>query len=117
MVGLGTIFVGVSILTFLFRNCLPRLRWTLLIYVLMIPLPYLALELGGGVTEGGRQPWVVNVLLHTSVAVSHIAWYQVAGSLAVMGGVYTALTALGIFLMGRAALKDPEGYPSEKAGE
>jgi len=117
MVGLGTLFVAVSLLTVPLRNYIPRLRWSLLIYVLMIPLPYLALELGWAVTEVGRQPWTVYGLLRTSQSVSHIDWYQVAGSLAVMGAVYTALTALGFFLMGRAALKDPAGYPSdEKAG-
>ena len=110
MVGLGTLFIGVSILTALFRNAIPNLRYTLLLYVLMIPLPYLCLELGWMVTEVGRQPWVVYGLLRTSLASSPVDWYQIAGSLAVMGGVYTLLTVLGFFLMGKAALKDPAAY-------
>ncbi len=120
MVGLGTLFVGVSLLTLLIRNRIPELKYTLLIYVLLIPLPYLALELGWIVTEMGRQPWVVYGLMRTAAAGSPVDWYQVAGSLAVMGGVYSALTALGFFLMGKAALKDPPaagetvtGYTSE----
>ena len=113
MVGLGTLFILVSLFTFLIRKSIPGLRYTLLLYVLMIPLPYLALELGWVVTEMGRQPWVVYGLMRTAAAGSPVDWYQVAGSLAVMGGVYTALTALGFFLMGKAALKDPPAYAAE----
>jgi cytochrome d ubiquinol oxidase subunit I len=107
MVGLGTLFVGVAVLTFLFKYHLIRLRWPMLGYVLMIPLPYLTLELGWTVTEVGRQPWVVYGLMRTSMAGSPVDWYQIAGSLLVMGGVYTLLTIAGFILMGRAALKDP----------
>jgi cytochrome d ubiquinol oxidase subunit I len=107
MVGLGTLFVGVAVLTLLFKYHLIRLRWPLLVYVLMIPLPYLSMELGWTVTEVGRQPWVVYGLMRTSMAGSPVDWYQIAGSLAVMGGVYTLLTIAGFTLMGRAALKAP----------
>ncbi|MDR1043496.1 MAG: cytochrome ubiquinol oxidase subunit I [Candidatus Adiutrix sp.] len=110
MVALGTLFVAVSVLAALFRRRIPELRYSLLLFVLMIPLPYLALELGWAVTEIGRQPWVVYGLMRTAAAGSPIDWYQVAGSLVVMGGVYTVLTVLGFFLMGRAALKNPGDY-------
>lgn len=118
MVGLGTLFIGISILTAFIRNTIPNLRYTLLIYVLLIPLPYLTMQLGWIVTEMGRQPWVVYGLMRTSLAGSPVDWYQVAGSLAVMGVVYTLLTVLGFFLMGKAALKDPSphaatGYDAE----
>ncbi len=110
MVGLGTLFIGVSILTALFRRRIPELKYTLLIFVLLIPLPYLAMELGWMVTEMGRQPWVVYGFMRTASAGSPVDWYQVAGSLAVMGAVYTVLTVLGFFLMGKAALKGPAPY-------
>ncbi len=110
MAGLGTLFVGVALLTTLFRRKIPQMNYCLLPFVLMIPLPYLALQLGWIVTEVGRQPWVVYNLMRTQAAVSPVDWYQVAGSLAVMGGVYTVLTLLGFFLMGKAALKDPPKY-------
>ena len=110
MVGLGTLFIGVTLLAQIFRKRIPQLNYTLLIFVAMIPLPYLALQLGWLVTEVGRQPWVVYGLMRTASAGSPVDWYQVAGSLAVMGAVYTALTLLGIFLMGKAALKEPTPY-------
>lgn len=111
MVALGTLFVLVALVTAVFRNRVPQWKYCLLVYVLMIPLPYLALELGWMLTEVGRQPWVVYGLQRTALAGSPVVdWYQIAGSLAVMGGVYTILTLLGIFLMGKAALKDPAPY-------
>jgi cytochrome d ubiquinol oxidase subunit I len=113
MVGLGTLFVAVSLLTALIRGHIPRLRYTLLLYVLMIPLPYAALQLGWVVTEVGRQPWVVNQILRTSMAGSPVDWYQIAGSLAVMGAVYTLLTIVGFILMGRAALTPPAAYAAK----
>ena len=115
MVGLGTIFIIVAVLTFLFKNCLMGLRYPLLLYVLMIPLPYLTLELGWTVTEVGRQPWVVYGLMRTALAGSPVDWYQVAGSLLVMAGVYSLLTVAGFILMGRAALKGPEWNPADPA--
>ena len=111
MVGLGTLFIVVTVVTALFRKRIPEMKYTLWVYILMIPLPYLALELGWMLTEVGRQPWVVYGLQRTALAGSPVVdWYQIAGSLAVMGGVYTILTLLGIFLMGKAALKEPAAY-------
>jgi len=113
MAGLGVLFLGVSFLAMLVRGCAPQLRWILLGFVIMIPLPYLALQLGWVVTEIGRQPWVVYNLMRTSLAGSPgVDWYQVAGSLAVMGAVYTVLTLVGIFFMGKCALGDPKTAPS-----
>jgi len=111
MVVLGCLFIGVALVTAVFRRIIPKLKYTLLIYVMMIPLPYLALELGWMLTEVGRQPWVVYGLQRTALAGSPVVdWYQIAGSLAVMGGVYTILTLLGFFLMGKAALTEPAAY-------
>ncbi|MCL2028989.1 MAG: cytochrome ubiquinol oxidase subunit I [Deltaproteobacteria bacterium] len=108
MVGLGFLFIGVSFVAMLLRNRLTRLRWLHLGFVLMIPLPYLALQLGWVVTEVGRQPWVVYNLMRTSLAASPgVDWLQVAGSLLIMGAIYTILTLVGFFFMGKCALGDP----------
>jgi cytochrome d ubiquinol oxidase subunit I len=118
MVGLGFLFMGVSFAAMLIRGCVANLRWLLLGFVAMIPLPYLALQLGWVVTEVGRQPWVVYNLMRTSMAGSvGVDWYQVAGSLAIMGAIYTILTLVGIFFMAKCALGDPkmasDGHYSE----
>jgi cytochrome d ubiquinol oxidase subunit I len=113
MAVLGFLFVGVSFLAMLLRGCARSLRWLLLGFVIMIPLPYLALQLGWVVTEVGRQPWVVYNLMRTSLAGSvGVDWYQVAGSLAIMGAVYAILTLIGIFFMGKCALSDPKTAPA-----
>ncbi|MDR0881905.1 MAG: cytochrome ubiquinol oxidase subunit I [Candidatus Adiutrix sp.] len=113
MVGLGTLFILAALLATAFRHRIPELKYSLLLFVLMIPLPYLALELGWTVTEVGRQPWVVYDLLRTSLAGSPVDWYQIAASLAVMAGVYTLLTILGFYLMGKAALRDPAPWAAK----
>ena len=113
MVGLGFLFIGAGLAATLLRGCVTRLRWLLLGFVLMIPLPYLALQLGWLVTEIGRQPWVVYNLMRTSMAASPgVDWLQVAGSLAVMGAIYTLLTLVGLFFMGKCALGDPQTAPA-----
>ncbi len=108
MVVLGTLFVFVSLFTALIRNRVQNLRWSLWIYILMIPLPYIALQLGWIVTEMGRQPWIVYGIMKTSAAGSPIDWYQVAGSLAVMIAVYGILSLIGLWFMAKVALKGPQ---------
>jgi len=113
MGGLGVIFLGVSFLAMLLRGLARDLRWLLLGFVVMIPLPYLALQLGWLVTELGRQPWVVYNLMRTSHAGSAgVDWFQVAASLAVMAVVYVVITLAGIFFMGKCALSDPKAAPA-----
>jgi len=113
MVGLGFLFVGVSFLAMLLRGFVTNFRWPLLGFTAMIPLPYLTLQLGWVVTEVGRQPWVVYNLLRTSQAGSPgVDWYQVAGSLAIMAAIYTILTLIGFYFMGKSALSDPQTAPA-----
>ncbi|MDR2934823.1 MAG: cytochrome ubiquinol oxidase subunit I [Candidatus Adiutrix sp.] len=113
MGALGFIFVGASFLAMLLRGLAPDLRWLLLGFVALIPLPYLAIQLGWLVTELGRQPWVVYNLMRTSLAGSAgVDWFQVAGSLAVMAVIYTVLTLAGLFFMGKCALSDPKTAPA-----
>lgn len=107
MAGLGGLFLAAALATVLFKGVIMRHRWLLWVYPLLIPLPYLTMQLGWAVTEVGRQPWVVYGLMRTALAGSPVGFYQVAGSLAVMGAVYTLLTVLGFFLMGRAAFGAP----------
>ena len=108
MAGLGFLFIAASLLAVFLRGRVHRLRWTPLLFVALIPLPYLALQLGWIVSEVGRQPWVVYGLMRTSLAGSPVDWFQVAGSLAVMGAIYTILTLLGFYFMGKSALRDPQ---------
>ncbi len=74
MVGLGVWFVLLFILTIIFvlRRKPKGKRWFLYAAVLSIPLAYLSSEMGWLVAEFGRQPWVIQDLMPTSVAVSKL---------------------------------------------
>ena len=81
MVGLGFLFVILTVTGWVLRGKLETSRFYLWIMLLSIPLPYLAEEAGWIVTEVGRQPWIVFGLMKTSNAVSPIATTQVFSSL------------------------------------
>ncbi len=107
MVGLGTLFVGLAALGWLFRNRLTQVPWLLRALVYTIPLPYLAHQFGWIVAEVGRQPWIVYGLMRTSEGVSPIAASQVAVSLAALTLMYLLLGAVDIFLLFKYARKGP----------
>ena len=77
------------------------------ILVLSIPLPFIANELGWISTEVGRQPWLVYEILKTADGVSFVPASNVALSLAVFVGIYTALFIIYIYTMVRAIAKGP----------
>ena len=52
------------------RRTLDKHRWLLKVAVWSIPLPWIAAECGWIVAELGRQPWAVEGVLPTAVAVS-----------------------------------------------
>lgn len=64
MVGLGTLMIVVpAIFWFLYLrrgHAIPENRWLLRALALLGPFAIIALECGWIVTEGGRQPWVIN---------------------------------------------------------
>jgi len=111
MVGLGFLFALVSILTWLRRNKLEQSPTLLRLLIWMIPLPYLAAAFGWIVTEVGRQPWIVYGVMRTADAVSPIATYQVAISLAAFIVVYSLLGIACFYLIIKHARKGPQPLP------
>ena len=107
MVGLGTLFIVLAALAWFWRGSLQDRRWLLKVLIWVIPLPYIALQLGWIVAEVGRQPWIVYGLMKTSDAVSPIATEQVAVSLVAFIVVYTLLGAADIYLLRKYAVKGP----------
>ncbi len=83
----------------------PRL---LRIFVLAIPLPYIAIQCGWCLAEVGRQPWIVYGLMKTSAAVSPIAVSQVAVSFIAFLVLYSVLGAVGFYLLAKVAKRGPE---------
>ncbi len=108
MVGLGTLFIILTVWGFLRRNKLAESPLYLKIMLWAIPLPYLANEMGWMLAEVGRQPWIVWGLMKTSEAVSPIAASQVAVSLLAFIVVYGLLGAAAFYLLAKHAKKGPE---------
>ncbi|MDR1111781.1 MAG: cytochrome ubiquinol oxidase subunit I [Deltaproteobacteria bacterium] len=109
MVVLGCVLLAVAILTFIIKGFVPSLGWGLWVYIVLIPVPYLAAELGWIVTEIGRQPWVVFGQMKTALAGSPpVDWYQILATLAAMAGIYALITITGFILMIKAAVLGPE---------
>jgi cytochrome d ubiquinol oxidase subunit I len=107
MVGLGTLFILLTLYGWFKRNSLLESTNYLKIMLFSIPLPYLALELGWVLAEVGRQPWIVYGLMRTSDAVSPVAGSQVLFSLIGFIVVYGLLGAIGFYLITINAKKGP----------
>ena len=111
MVGLGTIFIAVMVLSafLLWRGTLYRARWMLWVLMLSIPLPYIANTAGWMTAELGRQPWLIYGLMRTAhgfsprVAAGN-AWFTLIGFM----GLYTVLGILWLFLVYREIELGPE---------
>ncbi len=108
MVGLGILFVLLSIWAFIKRNKIESQTILLRLLTWCIPLPYIAHQAGWLVTEVGRQPWIVYGLMKTKEAVSPISIAQVAPSLWAFILLYAILGAIDIYLLIKFAKKGPE---------
>ncbi len=75
MVGLGMLFVALFVFSWWYakKRKFDKLRFFPYIAIVCVPLAYLASQCGWIVAEVGRQPWVVQNLMPTNVAVTRIA--------------------------------------------
>jgi cytochrome d ubiquinol oxidase subunit I len=108
MVGLGTLFVVITLYGFIRRKTITDSAWFLKLMLICLPLPYIANQLGWIVTEVGRQPWIVYGLMRTSDAASPVQASQVGVTLVAFILVYGLLGFSGYYLMFRHATKGPE---------
>ena len=93
MVGLGTWFL-VLFLLMLYFSMIGKIEDKRLfqrLAILSIPLGYLAGEVGWIVAEVGRQPWVIQGMLPTAVATSHLTSNSVAVTLVLFAVLFTGL--------------------------
>ncbi|MFW5731351.1 MAG: cytochrome ubiquinol oxidase subunit I [Desulfonatronovibrionaceae bacterium] len=109
MVGLGFLFPLLAGWAWLKRKNPEKSGRLLGILPWVIPLPYIAIQLGWIVAEMGRQPWIVYGMMRTSEAVSPgISTGQVLGSLAGFFAIYGLLVSLCVFLLMKYGRKGPE---------
>jgi cytochrome d ubiquinol oxidase subunit I len=111
MVGLGTIFIAVTVVAafLLWRGKLYQSRSMLWLLMLCVPLPYIANTAGWITAELGRQPWLIYGLMRTDHGVSPRVgagnvWFTLIGFM----GMYTALAILFLFLVWREIEIGPE---------
>jgi len=109
MVGLGFFFIGLTAYFFWKASFsrTPYTRTALWVAALSIPLPWIAAEMGWFVAEYGRQPWSVEGVLPTAVAVSELGATQVLITIIGFAAFYTALLIVEIGLMVKFIRKGP----------
>ena len=117
MVGLGVLFVLLGAWAFWKRNDPQSSPLLLRILPWVIPLPYIAIELGWTLAEVGRQPWIVYGIMKTSDAVSPIQTSQVATSLVAFTLLYSLLGAADIYLLFKFARKGPKPAAADGAAD
>lgn len=110
MVGLGMFFILLTGTFFILstRRTLDKHRWLLKLAVFAIPLPWVAIEAGWIVAEVGRQPWVIEGVLPTAVAVSNLGASTLLITIAGFAAIYTVLLIIEMKLMLKAIRKGPE---------
>jgi cytochrome d ubiquinol oxidase subunit I len=113
MVGLGMFFILLTATFFVLsaRRKLDAYPWLLKVAVFAIPLPWIAAELGWIVAELGRQPWVIEGVLPTAVAVSNLGAMTVLLTILGFVVIYTILIVIEMTLMVRAIRKGPKEGP------
>ena len=118
MVGLGFFFIAITLAAwfYLWRGKLFETRWLLWIFVVSIPLPYAANQLGWATAEFGRQPWVVYGMLRTSDGLSKsVTAGQTLASIIMFGIIYALLFAVFLYVLNDKIQHGPEPVtPPEK---
>ena len=110
MIVLGVVMIGVSALGvfLMWRKKLFAARWYLLLLPWLIPLPYLANEIGWIGAEIGRQPWVIYGVMRTSNASTiTLPMWQLTLSFVGILLVYTAITVLTFVSVKKLVQKGP----------
>ena len=110
MVALGIYFIVLTATFFILsaRRRLDAYPWLLKVAVWSLPLPWVAAEAGWIVAELGRQPWAIEGVLPTAVAVSNLGITTVLGTLLGFVVLYTILIVVEMKLMLKAIRKGPE---------
>lgn len=110
MVGLGFFFIAVMATFFYLsaRRRLDRHPGLLRLAVFIIPLPWIAAELGWVVAEFGRQPWIIEGILPTAAAVSSLGATTVLLTLLGFISIYSVLFVIEIGLMIRGVRAGPQ---------
>ncbi len=117
MVGLGFFFIALFAIAFYLVSTrrIHRVRPFLWLMLLSLPLPWIAAELGWFVSEVGRQPWVIEGVLPTFLAVSSLSVGNVVTTLIGFVLFYSSLLIVDIYLMVKTVRNGPGPLPPHAA--
>lgn len=110
MAGLGTLLILVmgSAALLLWRGKLQTSRPMLWVLMLAFPFPYIATTAGWMTAELGRQPWLVYGLQRTAHGTSpYVSAGNVVFTTLGFMGIYTVLSILFLYLVGREVSRGP----------
>ncbi|GHD00522.1 cytochrome ubiquinol oxidase subunit I [Novosphingobium pokkalii] len=108
MAALGFGFIAFFAMAFYCASaCQFSKRWFLKLAVVMIPLPWIAIESGWVLAEIGRQPWAVDGVLPTFLGASSLTVPQVWATIFGFTALYGTLAVIEIRLMIAAIRKGP----------
>ncbi|MCD8305667.1 MAG: cytochrome ubiquinol oxidase subunit I [Prevotella sp.] len=109
MVGLGVLFVLFFIVALfcVYKKDFAKIRWLQIVGIIMLPLGYIASESGWLLAEFGRQPWTIQDMLPTWVAVSDISASQVMLTFFIFLVLFTLLLVVELSIMWKAVKKGP----------
>ncbi|MGO8971388.1 MAG: cytochrome ubiquinol oxidase subunit I [Myxococcaceae bacterium] len=114
MVGLGTLFILLGLLSLLrlIQGKLFTSRWLLWVWMLAIPFPYIANTAGWMTAELGRQPWAIHGLLRTALASSpRVGAGDAIFTFIGFCGLYLVVGLLFLYLVGREIAHGPSERP------
>jgi cytochrome d ubiquinol oxidase subunit I len=104
MVGLGFFFILLFAVGFYLASTrrLVSAQAFLWVALVSLPLPWIAAELGWFVAEVGRQPWVIEGVLPTFLAVSSLSAGNILTTLVGFIVFYSTLLVVDVYLMAKA---------------
>ena len=110
MVGLGTLFIVffAVVLFAVFRKDITRYRLLHRTAIVLLPLGYIASESGWLVAEFGRQPWAIQDMMPTWVALSNVGSGSIMLTFFIFLALFTTLLAVEISILLKQIKKGPE---------
>jgi cytochrome d ubiquinol oxidase subunit I len=108
ILGLYFLFFFIIILIKAVRNRLERSRFWLRLALVTIPLVYLTSQVGWLLSEVGRQPWIVQDLMPTMAAISHVNAQSVMVTFWLFAALFTLLLIAEITIILRQIKSGPK---------
>lgn len=118
MVGMGFLMLVFFVFGMIYslRNEVDRKPWFLWFSLFLIPVPFLACEMGWLTAELGRQPWTVFGLLPTWMSASSHSVAYMTFSLIGFVLLYSTFIAIEMYLMVRAIRQGPDAHHGDGGG-